>query len=251
MPPNEAIKGQFPGFQSVANLKIFATLVLIMLPQSHIHAAKLSAESGVNNGAFNDELLWENFKKGNELALSMIYKNHVQRLYNYGMHTCRNHDLVTDCLQDLFFKLWSKRESIAVVNSVKPYLFKSFRRLLVHQIVSRQKISLPFTDKTSVFEFIPSFEHTLIENEGKAEQIKKLKKCIQSLTKGQREVIYLKFFNGLTYQEISEITEMQVDSVYNLVSKAIEILRRKLQILKSSSNNGALEGLFSSGMGNS
>ncbi len=167
----------------------------------------------------------------------MIYKNHVQKLYSYGMHTCKDHDLVTDCLQDLFFKLWSKRESVASVKSVKPYLFKSFRRLLIHQIVSRRKFSVPFTDKTSVFEFIPSFEHTLMEDELKSEQIKRLKKCIQSLTKGQREVIYLKFFNGLSYQEISEITEMQVDSVYNLVSKAIELLRKKLQMTKSSYSN--------------
>ena len=63
---------------------------------------------------------------------------------------------------------------------------------------------------------------TLIEDELRAERIKKLKACIQSLTKGQREVIYLKFFNKLTYREIAEITEMQVDSVYNLVSKSID-----------------------------
>jgi RNA polymerase sigma factor (sigma-70 family) len=201
---------------------------LVMVANSNIPPSNSSPLPLAGTGSFNDEMLWESFKKGNELALSMIYKKHVQHLYNYGMHTCKNHDLVTDCLQELFFNLWSKRESVASVKLVNSYLFKSFRRLLIHQIVAQRKFSLPFTDTTSVFEFIPSFEQTLMEEEAKAEQIKKLYKCIQSLTKGQREVIYLKFFNELTYQEISEITEMQIDSVYNLVSKAIDLLRKKL-----------------------
>ncbi|CAN5440430.1 sigma-70 family RNA polymerase sigma factor [soil metagenome] len=221
-----------------------------MLSNPEIVNRNSSAEDSVKPVAFSDEMLWENFKKGNELALSMIYKNHVQRLYNYGMHTSRDHDLVTDCIQELFFKLWSKRATVSSVKSVKPYLFMSFRRLLIHQIISKRRFSIPFTDKTAVFEFVPSFEHTLIEDELKAEQIKRLKKCIQSLTKRQREVIYLKFFNELSYQEISEITEMQVDSVYNLVSKAIDLLRKKLQISKSSYSL-PLESMISHGLGNS
>ena len=182
-------------------------------------------------GSFTDELLWSSFKTGNELALSMLYKKHVQRLYNYGMHTCRDHDMVMDCIQDLFYKLWNKREGIAHVQSVKPYLFKSFRRNLIHQLIEKRKHSAPLPEHET-FEFMPSIESELIEDEIRAEQIIRLKNCVQSLTKGQREVIYLKFYTELTYQEIAEITELQIDSVYNLVSKTIELLRKKLQVAK-------------------
>ena len=185
----------------------------------------------VAKDSFNDELLWSNFKSGNELAMSMLYKKYVHRLYDYGMHTCRDHDIVKDCLQDLFYKLWNKREDISNVQFVKPYLFKSFRRLLIHQIIENRKHSAPFPEQ-EVFEFMPSIESVLIEDEIKAEQTIRLKNCIQSLTKGQREVIYLKFYNELTYHEIAEITELQIDSVYNLVSKTIEVLRKKLQVAK-------------------
>lgn len=192
------------------------------------------SKSRLNSGAkdsFNDELLWSNFKMGNELALSMLYKKHVHRLYDYGMHTSRDHDMVMDCLQDLFYQLWSKRESISTVKAVKPYLFKSFRRLLIHQIIADRKHSSPLPEN-EMFEFMPSVESVLIEDEIRAEQNIRLKACIQSLTKGQREVIYLKFYNELTYPEIAEITELQIDSVYNLVSKTIELLRKKLQVAK-------------------
>ncbi len=194
-------------------------------------ANQKSRSLSTTKGSFNDELLWSNFKTGNELALSMLYKKHVHPLYSYGMHTCHNHDMVMDCLQDLFFKLWNKREAIASVHSVKSYLFKSFRRLLIHQITENRKHSVSL-DEQKVFEFTPSIESVLIEDEILAEQTIRLKNCVQSLTKGQREVIYLKFYNELSYQEIAEITELQIDSVYNLVSKTIELLRKKLQVAK-------------------
>ena len=191
----------------------------------------ISKQSAQGGGSFSDETLWGSFKTGNELALSILYKKHVQRLYDYGMHSFRDHDLVVDCLQELFLRLWNKRETLATVQAVKPYLFKAFRRILIHQFAEQRKKSA-ITNSALAFEFLPSVESTLIEDELKSEQIGRLRQCVKSLSKGQREVIYLKFFSGLSYPEIAEITEMQVDSVYNLVSKTIDLLRKKLQITK-------------------
>jgi len=200
-----------------------------MLASSDFDQPKSNAFSPVKEGSVKDEVLWNSFKKGNELALSMLYKRYVHRLYDYGMNSCKDHDLVLDCLQELFLRLWSKRQTVSNINAVKPYLYKSFRRLLIHQLVEQRKQLTFLAEQATAFELTLSVESTLIEDEFKAERLKKLKRCIQSLTKGQREVIYLKFFNELAYREIAEVTEMQVDSVYNLVSKAIELLRKKLQ----------------------
>ena len=183
------------------------------------------------NSSVTDDVLWSNIKSGNELAMSMLYKKYVQRLYDYGMHTCRDHELVKDCLQDLFYKLWNKYESISDVQYIKPYLFKSFRRLLINQLIETRKHSAVLPEKKK-FEFMPSIESVLIEDEIRVEETARLKNCIQSLTKGQREIIYLKFYNELTYHEIAEMTELQIESVYNLVSKTIELLRKKLQVTK-------------------
>jgi RNA polymerase sigma factor (sigma-70 family) len=200
-----------------------------MLANPHFNLPKSNGFSRTKEGSVKDEVLWNSFKKGNELALSLLYKKYVQRLYDYGMNTSKNHNMVLDCLQELFLRLWNKRETISEIQAVRPYLYKSFRRLLIHQIVEQRKLLTFLAEQATAFEFTLSIESTLIEDEWKAERIKKLKACVQSLTKGQREVIYLKFFNELSYREIAEITEMQVDSVYNLVSKAIELLRKKLQ----------------------
>ena len=200
-----------------------------MLASSDVDQSKSYAFSPVKEGSVKDEVLWSSFKKGNELALSMLYKRYVHRLYDYGMNSSKDHELVLDCLQELFLRLWTKRQTLSNVSGVKPYLYKSFRRLLIHQLVEQRKHLTFLAEQATAFEFTLSIESMLIEDELRAERLKKLRTCIQSLTKGQREVIYLKFFNELSYREIAEITEMQVESVYNLVSKAIELLRRKLQ----------------------
>lgn len=178
----------------------------------------------------DEAVLWENFKKGNELAFSIIYKRYVQRLFNYGMHTCKDKELVLDSLQELFTKLWERRETVSSVGSVNFYLFKSFRRLLISKIIAARKFSVPFpVNGMAYFEFTPSLEQSLIEDESQAQQSARLKNSMKSLSKRQREAVFLKFFNDLSYHEVASIMELRVDSVYNLISKAIDILRRKLK----------------------
>ncbi|MEQ9375345.1 MAG: sigma-70 family RNA polymerase sigma factor [Imperialibacter sp.] len=181
-------------------------------------------------GSLDDEMLWGQFKSGNELAFSVLYKRHVNRLFNYGMHTCRDKELVKDCLQELFTRLWSKRETLGVAGSVNYYLFKSFRRLLISRLIANRKFALPFHDNPdSMFEFIPSIEDTMIAGEAKKQQLEQLKVSFNALTKRQREAIFLKFFNELSYHEVSSIMEVHVDSVYNLISKALTVLKKKLK----------------------
>lgn len=177
-----------------------------------------------------DRMLWKRFKNGNDLAFSIIYKKYVQRLYNYGMHTCYDRDTVLDCLQELFGRLWDRRSQVADVEAVNFYLFKSFRRLLLSKIVEKRKQSLRFLNAQEPgFEILSSFEDAIILEEASTQQLNNLKKAIATLTKRQREVIFLRFFNELSYQDVAAVMEMSVDSVYNLMNKAIYALRKTLK----------------------
>lgn len=178
----------------------------------------------------DDSTLWLSFKKGNDLAFSILYNRYVHKLYNYGMHTCRNKDLVLDCLQELFARLWDRRDRVSDVNCVNYYLFKSFRRLLMNRLTVGRKFLISLSDReTRGFDFVPSKEDSMIEEEWEAERNSKVRKSLHALTKRQREAIFLKFFNQLSYHEVAAIMDLHVDSVYNLISKAIDILRKKLK----------------------
>jgi RNA polymerase sigma factor (sigma-70 family) len=182
-------------------------------------------------GSIDDEALWVNLKAGSELAFSILYSRYVNRLFNYGMNSCKDRELVKDCLQELFTRLWTKHETLGVAGSVNYYLFKSFRRLLIGRLIANRKFSLPFKGESrSAFEFVPPYEDSIIEGEVKYRQLEILKFSINRLTKRQREAIFLKFYNELSYHEVSSIMELRVDSVYNLISKALDVLRVKLKV---------------------
>lgn len=176
----------------------------------------------------DDSTLWLSFKKGNDLAFSILYNRYVHKLYNYGMHSCRNKDLVHDCLQELFTRLWDRRDRVSDVNCVNYYLFKSFRRLLMNKLTVGRKLMISLGDRDG-FDFAPSKEDVLIEEEWEAERNAKIRNSLHALTKRQREAIFLKFFNQLSYHEVAAIMDLHVDSVYNLISKAMDILRKKLK----------------------
>lgn len=185
----------------------------------------------LNKGqSLDDTHVWQNVKKDNELAFSILYKKYTPRLYNYGMHSCRDHDLVMDCLQELFASIWDKRKNLSVVHSVSSYLFKSFRRLLMKKLTWRKRFLLSMeTLQERCFEISLPLESTIEKDELDLERTEKLKRCVSGLTKRQREAIFLKFYNDLNYADIASIMELQVDSVYNIISKAIDCLRQQLK----------------------
>jgi len=185
----------------------------------------------INKGQSLDDIhVWQNVKKDNELAFSILYKKYTPRLYSYGMHSCHDHDLVMDCLQELFASIWHKRKNLSAVHSVSSYLFKSFRRLLMKKLTWRKRFLLSIEAlQERCFEISLSMEHTMEKDELDQERSEKLKRCVASLTKRQREAIFLKFYNDLNYSDIASIMDLQVDSVYNIISKAIDCLRQQLK----------------------
>jgi len=48
------------------------------------------------------------------------------------------------------------------------------------------------------------------------------------LTRRQREAIYLRFYQNLSYDEIAKLMTMKVESVYNVISKAISLLKNTI-----------------------
>lgn len=183
-----------------------------------------------NPGFVDESVVWDSFKKGNDLAFTILYRKYVQRLYNYGMHTCRDKELVCDCLQELFARLWDRRETVSAVGSVNFYLFKSFRRLLMSKIIARKRFSAVLAGQASLFDFMPSAEDRIIDAEARKIQSEQLQRCIKALSRRQREALFLRFFNDLSYHEVAAIMEIRVDSVYNIISKAIDTLRRKMPV---------------------
>ena len=182
------------------------------------------------NDYSDESSLWNAFRHGNEEAYAHIYENHFFALYNYGIKIIRNKELVKDCIQDLFINLWRTKENLGEVTSIKPYLYKALRHDLIRKLHGEgHKVSLsPEQGNHYDFEMVLSHEVHLIESQIEKEQKAFLLKELNTLTKRQKEVIFLKFYENLSYQEIATVMGISVDAVYNLLSLALGLLKKNM-----------------------
>ena len=172
------------------------------------------------------EGLWERFCKGDREALGAIYRGHIDNLYNYGMHFCRDAERVKDCLQDLFQNLWLERAHISAdVKNIRYYLLSSLRRRLLRSLEKDRRNYMEAPGDSFDFELIPPREDVIIQSEIYSQQVAQLLEGIATLSRRQREAIYLRFYQNLSYDQISKLMSMKVESVYNLISKAIGLLK--------------------------
>src|SRR5689334_222870 len=183
----------------------------------------------------NDRTLWGNFRGGSREALGLLCERHNTGMYRHGLFLCKDPDLVRDSVQELFSRLWSSRQRLSDADCVQSYLYSSLKRLLMLQIVRNRKRCIPLEIADEPEE--PTIaEKTFIEKELRLEQIRRMRLVLELLTKNQREAILLRYFNGLTYIQIAEVMNLQVESVYNLVSKGIDQLRQQLQMMPVGAN---------------
>lgn len=181
-----------------------------------------------NMQSITDADLWQKFKSGEDAAFGLIFRTHYQAIFNYGLKFNSNSELVEDCIQELFLELWKNKASISQTDSIKPYLLKSIRRKIIKQSNTNSKLRKLFNNvlpKEYEFEVIFSPEYQLIHSQMSEEKVKKLQTMLDSLPTRQKEVLYLIFYQDMSYEEIGQIMSMNYQSARNLVHRAIKLLR--------------------------
>ncbi len=180
-------------------------------------------------GNIDIKSVWERMKHGDEKALSEIFSFFYVDLYQYGLKIFHLPDLVKDSIQDVFMRIWEKRDVIGDVRNPKAYLISSVRRkLFANKTVHYTDISdeLLKNEGEKVFSFTSS-EFIEIE-EISAYLRNSLVQAINNLSERQRELIFLRFYYNLRYMEIAQIMEVNEQTVRNLMQRALAKLREKI-----------------------
>lgn len=170
---------------------------------------------------------WEESRQGNVESFSHIHRELYTVLYHYLLKIFRDENTSQDILQDVFVKLWERKESIGAISNVRVYFFKSARSLALNYIKFQKKHLISFTDEPE-FDMVFSHEEILVNNENSKETSRILSLALNALPKRQREMIFLKYFDGCNYEEIAEVTGIKYQSVINHVHRGIIQLRNEL-----------------------
>ena len=175
----------------------------------------------------NDASLWEAFKGGNEEAFKYIYDTKVYALYSYGHRITSDNGLVEDCIQDLFADLWEKKDRLSSTSCIKFYLFKALRRRLLRRLTQESRIKTDTFPED--FQIALSQEARLIAQQVSKARLERLSQAVERLSKRQKEIIYLKYYENLSFEEISATMAISVDATYNTLYKAMKSLRNSMK----------------------
>lgn len=182
---------------------------------------------GILRHSHMDEMaVWGNFKAGSEDDFSLLYGHFAPVMLRYGNKLCPDRELVRDCLQQVFYTLWKSRETLGTPMSVRNYLLKSLRNEIVRKNNrAGQHESLP---ENYHFEQEDSYEQVLIQFQTVEMTKQRIAELLARLPERQREVIFLKYYANLKYDEISAIMDIEQESVYKITYKAIAKLQQFL-----------------------
>ncbi|MCG1036079.1 RNA polymerase sigma factor [Polaribacter sargassicola] len=178
----------------------------------------------------SDALIWAELKKGKKTALGELYDRYVNILFSYGMYHSKDRGYVMDCIHDLFVDLYKYRNSLSKTDNVKYYLFKSLKRK-INKKYYKKNTSVSLDDFDYEIDAMnkkhsDSCEKDIIKEEHISERNIRLKNAMKTLSDKQREVLLLKFEQEKSYEEISMIIGVSVESARTSVYRAIKALRK-------------------------
>jgi RNA polymerase sigma factor (sigma-70 family) len=174
----------------------------------------------------DEYLVWKDFKSGDLAAYSLIYRKYFFILYNYGLKFCSDKELIKDCIQDLFIKIWNNRENLNDTTSVKYYLFTSLKNKLIDALKSSSQ-------KFKVSDDVMNLD-VVDEEDSESElfyfQKERVFSAMNKLSRHQQKVLEMKFYKNQSNQEIAQELGITIQSVYNSVFKTLRSLRKQLEI---------------------
>lgn len=157
--------------------------------------------------------------------IQSLYDQYANDLLLYGLKMGYHRDVLEDAIHDIFYRMCRSPHRLKKIEKLKLYLFSALKNQLVNVGKATSKNS---TTDIQEFNFTVEIDslHILIEEEERIRIKEKINKLLEVLSDKQREVIYLRFFKEMSYEEIGIMLNMTPASVKNVVYKAINKIRK-------------------------
>lgn len=185
-----------------------------------------------------DETLMMNYGNGDLASFEELYARHCQGLYRFIAWRSPRREWVDEIVQDSWASLHKARERYQPEASFKTYLYQIARNRLID--LARQQAPLLAADMGVDDDGCARFDHladcaqevSSPESDlEKKQQLDGLHAAIRALPSEQREALVLQQFNGMSLDEIAELTAVSVETVKSRLRYAMQKLRSRLQDL--------------------
>jgi len=147
-----------------------------------------------------------------------------RNLYGYAFRILRNQEEAEDAVQEVFIKLWNMEKKLDSYNSIPALATTMLKNLCIDQIRKRKHFLTGEYEGIDLYNLDNSSPLTIMEN-SETEGI--LNKIIEQLPDTYKLVINMREIEGLSYEEIADKTEQNINTLRVTLSRARKIIREE------------------------
>lgn len=161
-------------------------------------------------------------KEGNQLAFSIVYKTYAEQTFSLAFKYLLNKELAEDAVQNLFLKLWLKKEEIDETKPINRYLFTMLKNDLLNTLRDSKKNIYLLEDCLSM---VLELEDNSQNENLKQEQMNIIQQALEQLSPQRRKVFEMKVSGKYSNQEIADKLNLSINTIKFQYSQSLKQIR--------------------------
>lgn len=170
---------------------------------------------------------WHLIREGDKVEFEKVFKLYYNPLCDYACTIIKDSDESEEIVQNIFFVIWSKKETLEISISLKSYLYRAVHNECLNKL-KHSKVKLIYATDFKNNITTSGFDN-VSENIDAKELNKKIQSALDSLPEQCGKVFRLSRFENLKYSEIATKLDISVKTVENHMGKALKIMRDNLK----------------------
>lgn len=155
-----------------------------------------------------------------------LYDKTIDNLFSFGAKLTTDREMIKDCIQDVFVKLYTKRGELDSVTNIESYLYTSLKNRINDEFRHNSHICDNEIDDNCIKKLNDESEIYFLENiEEEQNRARKVTSYVKCLSPRQQQIINLYYMEQRKYDDICRIMGINYQSVRNLMHRSLLKLR--------------------------
>lgn len=194
----------------------------------------------MNKISVSDSELVSRYKNGNESAFEELVARHKSRVFTTIYLIVKDQYVAEDLLQDAFIKVVKTIKSGKYNEEGKflPWLLRIAHNLAIDSFRRNKRYpTIVLEDGSRVFDNMDFAEASMESRQIKEDTNVLLKRLVQELPESQREVLIMRHYMQMSFQDIAESTNVSINTALGRMRYALINLRKKMEKLNIAYDN--------------
>lgn len=179
----------------------------------------------------SDAQLVTHYKEGRESAFAELLNRHKNKVYTTALMIVKDRYIAEDILQESFIKAIDriKKGTYNEEGKFAPWIARIAYNLAIDHFRKQKRYpTICAEDGSNIFQSLDFTEESIEATQIKADTHQKLRALIETLPDTQKEVLMMRHYAEMSFQEIAEATGVSINTALGRMRYALINLRKKM-----------------------